>query len=74
MSGTIHRETMKECIIVTNGCLHSLETDKAALLNFFNDKSYKDNNRWKSMYCKKRLYFFSLNNTIILYAINVYDN
>jgi hypothetical protein len=65
MSKAIHRKAIKECVIVTDGYLHTLERDGEAQRNFFDNKAHCDYNRWKSKYSKKGLYFFSLDNSII---------
>ena len=61
---------MKGCVIVIDGSLHPLEKDYHAQDNFFYDKHHPDYNGWKSCYCKKGLYFFCLDGTIVWAAID----
>jgi hypothetical protein len=71
LSANIHGEAMEGCVIVTDGCLHTLERDADAQRNFFDDEKHFDYNGWKSKYCKKGLYFFSLDGRIVWYSIDV---
>jgi hypothetical protein len=64
-------EVMRGCCIVTDGSLHALEHDNAAQWAYLDyDHDHIDYNGWKSCYCKKGLYFFALDGTIVWYAID----
>jgi hypothetical protein len=65
ISKAIHRNAMERCVIVINRCLHTLERDEEVQRNFFDNEVYYDYNKWKSKYCKKSLYFFSLDRSIV---------
>jgi len=64
-AGEIYGSVMKGCCIVTDGSLHDLEKDATAQANFFYDEYHPDYNGWKGRYCKKGLYFFALDGTIV---------
>lgn len=81
----IYHEVMRGCVIVTDGSLHKLEADNLAKNNFWFEEWHIDYNghvdslslskincpaRWKSLYCKKGLYFFLLDGTIVWYVID----
>jgi hypothetical protein len=44
MSKAIYGEAMKECVIVTDRCLHTLERDGKAQKNFFDNEVHYDYN------------------------------
>ena len=69
-AGETYGSVMKGCCIVTDGSLHALEKDYMAQDNFFYDEYHPDYNGWKGCYCKKGLYFFCLDGTIIWYCID----
>lgn len=71
LSGHLYGTVMKGCVIVIDGSLHHIEKDELANSNFFYDDSHIDYNGWKSIYCKKGLYFFCMDGTLVWYAINV---
>jgi hypothetical protein len=56
--------------MVIDGSIYTLEKDVAANSNFFYQENHFDYNGWKSVYCKKALYFFCMDSTIAWYAID----
>lgn len=68
--GREYGSVLRGCVMVTDGSIHSLERDDAANSNFFYQQNHPDYNGWKSVYCKKALYFFCMDGTIAWYAID----
>jgi hypothetical protein len=70
-AGQIYGEVMKGCCIITDGSLHPLEHDAAAQWAYLDyDHDHIDYNGWKCCYCKKGLYFFALDGSIVWYSID----
>jgi hypothetical protein len=71
LCGETYGEVMSGCCIVTDGSLHALERDAAAQWAYLDyDHDHIDYNGWKSCYCKKGLYFFSLDGCVVWYCID----
>ena len=68
--GVLYNPVMKGCCIVTDGSIHPLEKDEDAQMNFFYDEHHPDYNGWKGVYCKKGLYFFCLDGSIVWCVID----
>jgi hypothetical protein len=62
-------EVMWRCIIIDDS-LHALEKNECAQSNYFYNEHHLDYNGWKSCYCKKELYFFCIDGTIMWYTID----
>ena len=69
-AGVMYGDIMKGCAFVTDGSLHELEKDAAAQWNYYDEEQHPDYNGWKSMQCKKGLYFFCLDGTISFHIID----
>jgi DDE superfamily endonuclease len=71
LAGQTYGSVMKGCCIVTDGSLHALEHDEAAQWSYGDyDHDHPDYNGWKSCYCKKGLYFLSLDGLVCWSAID----
>jgi hypothetical protein len=70
-AGDTYGEVMRGCCIVTDGSLHPLERDADAQWAYLDyDHDHPDYNGWKSCYCKKGLYFFAIDGTIVWSCID----
>jgi hypothetical protein len=50
--------------MVIDKSIHTLEKDVTVNSNFFYQENHPDYNSWKSIYCKKALYFFCMDGII----------
>jgi hypothetical protein len=62
--GQTYGNVLHRCVMVTDGSIYTLEKDAIANSNFFYQENHPDYNGWKSVYCKKALYFFYMNDII----------
>jgi hypothetical protein len=71
LAGEIYGSVMRGLCIITDGSLHGLEKDDNAQTNYFYDEHHPDYNGMKGIYCKKGLYFFCVDGTIVWHCIDV---